>query len=87
MHKQPDGQYLINGLYLPALIAVLMETDYDAEAYSDFRWFSSLDQRLQAVGGKQLGAEGGERWIDAQRILDLPFARMPIVAKGGSGRG
>ena len=83
-NNRPEGQYLMNGLYLPALIAVLNEVDQNTGEYSEFRWFTSLDQRLQAVECKPLGSPGANRWTDAQRILDIPFTKMPIVAEAES---
>ncbi len=76
----PEGQYLMNGLYLPALVAVLNEVDQSADDYRDYRWFASLDQRLEAVGCRHLGNDGSNRLIDAQKVLDSPFPRMPMIA-------
>ena len=80
-NNRPEGQYLMNGLYLPALIAVLNEVDRNVEDYSEYRWFASLDHRLQAVECRQLGIPNANRWTDAQRILDMPFTKMPIIAE------
>ena len=80
-NNRPEGQYLMNGLYLPALIAVLNEVDRNVEDYSEYRWFASLDHRLQAVECRQLGTPNANRWTDAQRILDMPFTKMPIIAE------
>ena len=80
-HTRPDGQYLMNGLYLPALIAVLCEVDKNADEYRDYRWFASLDQRLEAVGCQLLGSSSPSRWIDAQKVLDSPFLKMPLIAQ------
>ena len=80
-NKRPEGQYLMNGLYLPALISVLNEVDRHVEDYSEYRWFASLDHRLQAVECRQLGTPNANRWTDAQRILDMPFTKMPIIAE------
>lgn len=77
---RPEGQYLINGLYLPALIAVLNEVDQNADEYRDFRWFASLDHRLEAVNCNPLGHKTSKRHIDAQTVLDSPFVKMPIIA-------
>ena len=71
----------MNGLYLPALMAVLNEVNQNPDDYNEFRWFASLDQRLQAVGCSQLGSQNADRLIDAQRILDMPFAKMPLIAE------
>ena len=80
-NNRPEGQYLMNGLYLPVLIAVLTEVDRNVEDYSEYRWFSSLDHRLQAVECRQLGTTNANRWTDAQRILEMPFTKMPIIAE------
>ena len=81
--NQPEGQYLMNGLYLPALISVLNEVDQNVSTYEGYRWFSSLDQRLLDIGCKPLGHNGSNRLVDAQKILDYPFPKMPIVAFSG----
>ena len=54
-NNQPEGQYLMNGLYLPALVAVLNDIDENVDDYSGYRWFASLDQRLEAVECPLLG--------------------------------
>ena len=82
--RQPDGQYLMNGLYLPALITVLNEVDENADDYRDYRWFAYLDQRLDAVGCKPLGSKTSNRLIDAQMVLEKPFLRMPLMAEAGT---
>ncbi len=79
-NRTDDGQYLMNGLYLPALIQVLCAADRDADAYADYRWFASLDQRLEAVGCEHLGSDRAERAVDAQKVLESPFAKMPMIA-------
>ena len=81
-NNQPESQYLMNGLYLPALIAVLNEVDQAADEHRGYRWFSSLDQRLDAVGCEPLGSEKADRLADAQKVLDLPFLKMPLIAQG-----
>ena len=79
----PEGQYLMNGLYLPALIAVLNEVDQNPDDYRDYRWFSSLDQRLEEVKCSPLGENSSNRLIDAQKVLDSPFLRMPLIERAG----
>lgn len=79
--NQPEGQYLMNGLYLPALVAVLNDVDRNIDEYGDYRWFSSLDHRLEAVGCRRLGSDGSNRLVDAQKILDSPFPKMPLIAR------
>ena len=79
-NKTAEGQYLMNGLYLPALISVLNTADQDAETYEQYRWFSSLNNRLESVGCVQLGSVNADRLIDAQKVLDYPFLKMPLLA-------
>ena len=79
VNNQPEGQYLMNGLYLPALIGVLNEVDRNVEDYQDYRWYAFLDQRLEEVGCSPLGSDNARRSIDAQKILDSPFPKMPLV--------
>ena len=82
-NNQPEGQYLMNGLYLPALVAVLNDVDQNVDDYAGYRWFASLDQRLEAVECPLLGKSGSNRLMDAQKLLDCPFPRMPMIAKAG----
>ena len=79
-NNQPEGQYLMNGLYLPALVAVLNDVDRNTSDYSSYRWFASLDHRLEDAGCQHLGSENSNRLIDAQKLLDSPFSRMPLIA-------
>ena len=82
-----EGQYLMNGIYLPVLIGVLKEADQNSDSYSEYRWFSSLDSRLEAVRCRPLGPEAGaDRSEDAQKILDSPFAKMPMIASAEADR-
>ena len=79
-NNQPEGQYLMNGIYLPALLAILNDVDQNIDDYSHCRWFASLDQRLEAVECPLLGNLGSNRLLDAQKLLDFPFPRMPMIA-------
>ena len=81
VNNQPDGQYLMNGLYLPALIAVLNYADQDLETYEGYRWFSALDNRLEEAGCRPLGSKNADRLVDAQKVLEHPFSKMPIIAE------
>lgn len=77
-----EGHYLMNGLYLPALVAVLNQVDQCADDYrDDCRWFASLDERLEAVGSSPLGSDSSNRLIDAQKVLDSPFLKMPLITE------
>lgn len=73
-----DGQYLMNGLYLPALVEALNRIDDNVEEYQDYRWFAWLDRRLGDVDGRELGAKNTDRVVDAQKILEAPMLRMPF---------
>ena len=84
VNNRPESQYLMNGLYLPALIAVLNEADGNADDYSDYRWFASLDHRLATVECKRLGDTNTSRWADAQKILEMPFTKMPLIVEAGA---
>jgi len=85
-NNQPEGQYLMNGLYLPVLIAVLNNVDQNTDEYQDARWFSSLNQRLEAVGCRTLGEASSNRWIDAQKLLESPFLKMPLIVQAEADR-
>ena len=76
-----DAQYLMNGLYLPALIWVLVEADKGSEEYEHCRWYASLSQRLEAVGCPVLGIGSANRAADAQKVLEYPFPKMPIMSE------
>ena len=80
-NNRPDGQYLMNGIYLPALAAVLNEVDGNVDDFQDYRWFAFLDQRLEEVGCSQLGSVNANRLLDAQTVLDSPFPKMPLIAR------
>ena len=79
-NNQPDAQYLMNGLYLPALITVLERADRDAISYQEYRWFSSLNDRLESLELQPLGIDAANRLVDAQKLLDSPFPKMPLLA-------
>lgn len=76
-----DAAYLMNGVYLPALIWVLQEADGNQEQYSDLRWYRALDERLHEVDRPRLGAEGADRLNDAQVLLRSPFGRLPLLSE------
>ena len=80
VNHQAEGQYLFNGLYLPALLHVLHVADRDPDAYSNRRWFAALAQRLEIVGCDPPGTNNADRLVDAQKILDHPFMKMPVMA-------
>jgi len=81
-YGQPDSAYLLNGVYLPALIWLLMEVDQgdDGGGYADSRWYQALNQALARRQLSELGAASADRLADAQALLELPFAKMPILS-------
>lgn len=82
-NNTPQGQYLMNGLYLPVLIHVLNEADKSCDEFEEYRWFDSLNHRLEAVGCEPLGSTSANRALDAQKVLESPFAKMPMLAEQG----
>lgn len=84
-NNTPDAQYLMNGLYLPVLIHVLSTADRSSDAYEECRWFDSLNRRLDAVGCKELGDSSADRSADAQKVLEHPFVKMPMMAEADEG--
>ena len=81
MNKHQDGFYLISGIYLPVLIAVLNDLDQAMDDYHEFSWFSSVERRLEELECKPIGSPDANRLLDAQKILDSPFHKMPIIAE------
>ena len=81
VNNTPAAQYLMNGLFLPVLIHVLNEADKNPDDYSEYRWFDSLDNRLEALELKSLGSDQADRAIDAQKVLESPFVKMPMIAE------
>lgn len=73
--------YLINGVYLPALIWLLCEADKsgDDSDYADMRWYGALDNALERNSCKRLGAKDADRAADAQTLLSNPFPEMPVL--------
>ena len=75
--------YLINGVYLPALIWLLYEADKggDDSDFAGMRWYSALERALERSECSPLGTEGiVDRAADAQTLLDSPFPQMPILS-------
>ncbi len=75
-----EGHYLMNGLYLPAIIATLHEADQNPDDYAEYRWYTVLNDRLQDLGCSPIGGENVKsRAVDAQKVFDSPFTKMPII--------
>ena len=68
--------YLLNGLYLPVLVYVLMEADKNVNDYEEYRWFSALNKRLELVESDQLGSSNSDRLADAQRLFRGSFETL-----------
>lgn len=85
VNRTADAQYLMNGLYLPALVWVLQEADRNEESYAGYRWYRALQAQLGVADCSPLGDEHADRLLDAQRLLQLPFARMPLMVDGVDG--
>ena len=75
------GEYMLNAVYLPALVYVLTQADASEHELRDYRWFRCVDARLAALGCAPLGDQDAkiDRLRDAQRIFDDPFARLPFL--------
>lgn len=73
VNATPEAAYVMNGVYLPALVHVLAAADHDGDEYADRRWHRSLNARLAACGLRGLGDGGADRLADAQRLLEEPF--------------
>ena len=71
-----EGTYLLNGLYLAALIYVMTQADADASTYEDRRWFTRLNYRLAQEGRAQLREAQSDRIRDAQAIFKMPLASL-----------
>ena len=79
----PELAYIMNAVYLPALVYVLQRADAEAEdgELDDRRWYRSLDRRLDACNRPALGS-GEDRLSDAQALLEQPFAMLPLLEEG-----
>lgn len=78
----PDASYLLNSIYLPALLWLLNVVDTsDSEDYSSNRWYASLETRLTDLGCPPIGSGSADRLRDAQTILENPFPTMPMFGE------
>ena len=82
VRSTPDASYLMNGIYLPALLYLLDVVDTaDSEELSSKRWYASLEKRLRDCGCPPIGSDSADRLRDAQTILENPFPTMPLFGK------
>ena len=72
-HRDDNAAYVMNGVFLPALVYALQEADRNGDEYADCRWYRSLNARLAERGLRELGVVGADRLSDAQRLLEEPF--------------
>lgn len=80
----PEAAYIMNSIYLPALVWVLEQADRDKDGeYDDFRWRRALAKRLEDHDCKKLGSESADRLEDAQKLLEEPFRHLPLMTDGG----
>lgn len=85
VNRTADLQYVMNGVYLPALVWVLQEGDRDQESHEGRRWYRALRAQLESAKLSPLGEKRADRLMDAQRLLECPFQRMPLMADGPIG--
>ena len=76
VHGNAEGAYLLNGLYLAALIRVMTQADVATDDYEGRRWFSQLNYRLAQEGLQQIGDIQSDRARDAQAIFRMPLASL-----------
>ena len=76
----PEAAYIMNAIYLPALIWTLQEADRDPDSFRDNRWYRSLDARLSDCECAVLGSLDENRLTDGQKLLEQPFANLPLMA-------
>ena len=79
--KDPTRQaYVLNGIYLPALLWVLCWADKDSESFADSLWFTAINDALGRVGAHELGDDNeSDRLADAQKILGNPLGKCPFL--------
>lgn len=75
MNNRPESAYIMNSVYLPALIWLLQESDKDSDELGEKRWFRAVNARLDATNLPLLGSESN-RVIDSQILLDYPFEKF-----------
>ena len=84
VNGSPEAAYIMNSVYLPALVWVLEQADRDNEGseFGDLRWRRALAKRLEDVGCKELGSTSSDRLKDAQKLLEEPFKGLPLLSNG-----
>ncbi|MCY3567323.1 MAG: hypothetical protein OXH38_01750 [Chloroflexi bacterium] len=78
--RMQTAMYIMNGIYLPALAWLLVEADRAGEEeLGERRWFDALNSALSRAECSNVGTEDADRLLDAQRILQRPFGRLPLL--------
>ncbi len=85
VNQTPDAQYVMNGVYLPALVWTLQEADRDEESHAGRRWYRALGAQLERAKLSPLGDERADRLMEAQQLLRLPLSKMPLMVDGAVG--
>lgn len=76
-----EAYYLMNGVYLPALLYLLDVVDSQPEEHEAKRWYASLETRLEKLKCARIGDGSSERLKDAQTILENPFRGLPLLGE------
>lgn len=81
VNEMGEAPYVMNGVYLPALVYALQQADANGDDYVHCRWYRSLNARLAELRLPELG-DGANRLADAQRLLEEPFRRALALWTG-----
>ena len=77
---EETGAYILNSVYLPALVWLLNQADLMKEPEQEHElWWNALDSAIERAGLRPLGEEDEDRLRDAQTLFQLPFARLPLL--------
>jgi hypothetical protein len=69
---------VLNSVYLPAVMEVLNVLRGGAGIYEGRRWHRVFTAKCEHLGIKP---ESPELWIDAQKLLEMPFAEISRSAE------
>lgn len=79
LSSNADAYYLMNSVYLPAILYLLEVADTDRDELASKRWYTSLETRLRDLDCPPIGSESADRLRDAQAILENPFQSLPFL--------
>ena len=82
-----EQAYLMNAVYLPALLHVLTTADVAQDDYAELRWYRSLNAKLENLRRQPPGAPAANRLLDAQELLESPFGQLPFQLDADYGKG